>query len=325
MTRIRPIVLAVIIGFSILAVYCTYVSIHTIDAVTGENAEAASLTHYHQALDGVRDFPYQWRLLGVYLVYGGERLTGASPHGVDVVLKAILLMVSSTILFLFCRFYASESGALAAVALYLVSTIAGFSDLYTIYFTNDYVMVALFFGAIYAVRQERYVLAAALAFAGSFAKETMLLIPVLVGLRFLRKRATFLDVVVAVLAFAIPTVLLRSIYRAPIGKWAWWDMAFVNVPFLQSSLAAFLVTVKNNLKVALTYNVLWGVAAVAIVRTTDRFLKDLGGMSLFYLLIAYPVIYIRELRHFLPLAIVVLPAAIGYLESMQRPDDRAAR
>ena len=314
MSRIRPVIFAIIAGFSILSVYCTYVSIHTTDSQTGEVAEAASLDHYHQALEGVRDFPYQWRLLGIYMVYGGQRLTGASPHTVDVVLKAVLLVASSTVLFLFCRFYASESGALAAVALYLVATIAGFSDQYTIYFTNDYVMVALFFAAVYAVRQEEYLLAAACAFVGSFAKETMLLIPVLIGLRFLRKRATIADVAIAVLAFVVPTVILRSIYRAPLGQWAWWHMAFTNVPFLQSSLAAFVVTLKNNLKVALLYNVLWGVAAWAIVRTSDRFLKDLGVMSIVYLLMAYPVIYIRELRHFLPLAIVVLPAAMAELE-----------
>ena len=36
--------------------------------------------------------------------------------------------------------------------------------------------------------------------------------------------------------------------------------------------------------------------------------------SVIYLLLAYPVIYIRELRHFLPLAIVVLPLAVRELE-----------
>ena len=314
MNRLRPVVLAVLVGFSVLAVYCTYVSIHTIDVETGDVAAQASLNQYRQALEGVRDFPYQWRLLGIYMVYAGQRLTGAEPHAVDVVLKMVCLAVSTTILFLFCRFYTSESGALAAAGFYLLATIAGFTDQYTIYFTNDYAMIALFFAAVYAVRQERYVLAAACTLAGSFAKETMLLIPVLVGLRFLRGRARLGDVALTVAAVLGPTVFLRSIYRAPLGKWAWWDMVFNNVPFLQSNLTAFLTTLKNNAKVFLIYGVFWAVAARSIARRSDPFLRDLGIMAVFYLLIAYPVIYIRELRHFLPLAIVVLPAALAELE-----------
>ena len=71
---------------------------------------------------------------------------------------------------------------------------------------------------------------------------------------------------------------------------------------------------KNNAKVFLIYGVFWAVAARSIARRSDPFLRDLGIMAVFYLLIAYPVIYIRELRHFLPLAIVVLPAALAELE-----------
>ena len=312
--RMSWLTFAVIAGFSTLAVYCTYVSIHTMDVDTGAFAASESLKQYRQALDGIRDFPYQWRLLGVYLVYSGERLTGLAPHTIDVVLKAVLLCASSSILFVFSRRYTSAAGALCAVALYLVLTIAGFTDQYSIYFTNDYAMVALWFAAVYAVRERQYAAAAALTFVGAFAKETMLLVPVLVGLRFLRKQAGFGHVVMAALAFAIPTLILRLTYRAPIAKWAWWDMVFANVPFLQSSLSAFVMTLKNNIKVALFFNVLWLVAARAVVRSSDTFVKDLAVTSVVYLVLAYPVIYIRELRHFLPLAILILPIAIAELE-----------
>ena len=71
-------------------------------------------------------------------------------------MKTVLLCLSSTLLFLFSRFYTSESGALLAVALYLLLTVAGFSDQYTIYFTNDYAMIACWFGAVYLVRTGRY-------------------------------------------------------------------------------------------------------------------------------------------------------------------------
>ena len=43
-------------------------------------------------------------------------------------------------------------------------------------------------------------------------------------------------------------------------------------------------------------------------------MKRLAATGIVYLLLAYPVIYIRELRHFLPLAIIVLPLAINALE-----------
>ena len=210
--RMSWLTFAVIAGFSTLAVYCTFVSIHTMDVDTGAFAAKESLKQYRQALDGIRDFPYQWRLLGVYLVYTGERLTGLAPHTIDVVLKTLLLCVSSSILFVFSGRYTSAAGALCAVALYLVLTIAGFTDQYSIYFTNDYAMVALWFAAVYAVRERQYGAAAALTFVGAFAKETMLLVPVLIGLRFLRKQATLGHVAMAGLAFVIPTVILRWTY-----------------------------------------------------------------------------------------------------------------
>jgi hypothetical protein len=309
---------AVIAGFSILTVYCTFGSIHTMDVGTGAVAATESLEHYRQALRGIREFPYQWRLLGIYLVYVTEHLSGFDPHAIDVVIKAILLCVSSSILFVFSLRYTSAIGALCAVAFYCVLTVAGFTDQYSIYFTNDYAMIALWFAAVLAVRQRAYAVAAALTFVGAFAKETMLLVPVLIGLRFLRKQATFGQVALAGLAFAIPTVMLRWTYRAPLGKWAWWDMVFANVPFLQSSFAAFVTTLKNNVKVALFFNVLWLVAARAVVRSSDTFIKDLAVTSVVYLFLAYPVIYIRELRHFLPLAILILPVAIAELERQSR-------
>lgn len=303
-----------IAGFSAMAVYCTYVSLHTIDAVTGAVAATESLKLYRQALAGVRDFPYQWRLLGIYLVYLGERLTALDPHVVDVIVKTVLLWISAAVLFLFSRFYTSEIGALCAVALYLVLTVAGFTEPYAIYLTNDYAVIACWFGAVYLVRTERPFEAAALAFLGAWAKETMLLVPVLLAIRWLRTRSGFGAVVLSAAAFVIPTAILRSLYRAPLAQWAWWHMLFLNVPLLQSTGAELQQTLRNNVKVALFYNALWVLAARRALRTADPFLKDLAMTGIVYLLLAYPVVYIRELRHFLPLAIVVLPLAIAEIE-----------
>jgi hypothetical protein len=108
--------------------------------------------------------------------------------------------------------------------------------------------------------------------------------------------------------------VLRSIYPAPFIKWAWWDMAFANVPFLQRSMYEFRLTIKNNLKVALFYNVFWILAARRVLTIADPFMKRLAATGVVYLLLAYPVIYIRELRHFLPLAIIVLPLAVNAIE-----------
>src|SRR5438128_12232744 len=91
-------------------------------------------------------------------------------------------------------------------------------------------------------------------------------------------------------------------------------MVFANVPFLQRSMYRFRLPIQNNLKVALFYNVLWALAARRIFTIPDPFVKHLAATGLAYLLLAYPVIYIRELRHFLPLAIIVLPMAVSAIE-----------
>src|SRR5262245_20468029 len=65
---------ALLIGaFCILAVYCTSWSLHTIDANSGSIASNLSVSEYRDMLAGVAGFPYQWRLLGSYLVFAGER------------------------------------------------------------------------------------------------------------------------------------------------------------------------------------------------------------------------------------------------------------
>ena len=74
---------------------------------------------------------------------------------------------------------------------------------------------------------------------------------------------------------------------------------------------------------ALFYNVFWILAARRAVSIPDRFARHLAMTAVVYLVLAYPVIYIRELRHFLPLAIVVLPLAINAIEQRHGVDGRA--
>jgi hypothetical protein len=300
-----------IVCFSALAVYATSTTLHVRDLDTGVIYREQSLAEYRSALAGTRGFPYQWRLAGIYLVRAGERLTGLDPHTIDLGVKTALLALSSSLLYVFARRSMTNAGAASCVAIYLLSTVVGFSDGYSIYFTNDYAMIAAWFAAVWLLRVDRPRAAAAVTFAGSFAKETMLLVPVLAGIRWLRRRQRTGDVLIIALAFVVPTAMLRWIFPAPISDWAWWHMLFVNVPGLQPSTSALLTTLRNNLKVLLLFNVLWFVAARAIARGGDRFASDLGLTAVVYLAIAYPVIYVRELRHFLPLAIAVLPPAIA--------------
>lgn len=308
------IIVGLLAGFSILAVYVTYGSIHAMDTATRTVHADESLHHYQQALTGERAFPYQWRLLGVYLVRAGERLTGANPHTVDVVAKTVLLWGTSALLLAFARLYASPLGAVCAVSMYFVLTMAGFTDGYSIYYTNDYAMLAAWFAAVLLLRHQRYAAAALVTLIGACAKETMMLVPILVGIEWLRGRAPFKAVIWIGVAFVIPTAVVRWIYPAPVEQWAWWDMAYRNVPFLQETSAELLVTLKNNVKVFLFFNVLWILAALGVKRSRDGFVTSLAITALIYVLLAYPVIYIRELRHLLPLAILILPIAVRELE-----------
>jgi len=303
------------LAFAIMTVYASAVSLHTIDVDTKIVAADFSLQQYRQVLAGERGFPYQWRVLGTYLVYAGERLTGLPPHTIDLVLKTVLLWASTLLLFLFSRWYTSETGAYAVAGYYLLLNVPAFTDeQYSIYFTNDYAMLVCWFAAVYLIRVERFAWAAVMTFIGAWAKETMLLVPVLLGLGAIRSRRLRVPFLATAVAFVIPTAILRTVYPAPLAKWAWWDMVFTNVPFLQRSLDQFKATIKNNIKVALFYNVFWVVAARRVFTLADRFATDLAITSVVYLLLAYPVIYIRELRHFLPLAIVILPLALNAIE-----------
>jgi len=309
-------ILATIAGFAIVTVYCTYLTVYMTDVATGAIVEAESLKQYREALSGTSEFPYQWRLLGTYLVWAGERLTGLHPHTIAVVLETVLLFASATTLFRFARLQQlSEVGSLCVTAFYLLATAVGFSDHFRIYFTNDYVMIACWFAAVYFIATDRYWMAALMTFIGAWAKETMLLVPLLVLLRRRQGRAGNAAVAATVLAFLVPTVVLRSLYRAPIGKWAWWQMIFINLPFVYLGRRMLAIAVKNNLKFLMLYNALWIVAARALAKAARGTLaRDLALTGAIYLVLAFGVVVVGELRHFLPLAIIVLPAAIGALE-----------
>jgi hypothetical protein len=112
-------------------------------------------------------------------------------------------------------------------------------------------------------------------------------------------------------AFAIPVITLRLMYRASLSEWAWWDSIRVNVPFLLPEPPMIIRAFRNNAKVLLFYNVGWWLAVRAVRRLRDPFTTDAAFTLAVYVVLAYFVVYIRELRHFLPLAILLLPLAVS--------------
>jgi hypothetical protein len=309
-------VVGLIAGFSILVIYCNSVAIGPLDApLRATYRRDALAVDYRDALRGARDFPGQWRLLGIYLVYAGERLLGVDPYKVAVVVKVAFLAISAVLLFQFSRLYTTPSGSVAVLGIYFVLTMAAFQDAYSIYYCNDYMMLAGWFAAVYLIRLGRYGEAALVTFVGAWAKETVMLVPILLGVMYVRKRVGLLPVALASAAFIVPTIVLRTIFRAPLAQWAWWHMLFVNTPFLQSNRQDLLETLEYNAKVFVFLNVFWWIGIRGVRRSATPFLKDLALTLGIYIVLAYWVVFVRELRHFLPLAIVLLPSGIADFEA----------
>lgn len=308
-TRLRVLLIAGVVSFAALTVYTQYVFLHTTDHVTGRPFRDASLDQYRDILSGQRPFPFQWRVAGPWLVRSVELATGADPHLIDVVVKTIALSGSALLLIAFTALWASSMASLLAGAMYFALTAGAYaSEGYSIYYTNDFLVVLGWFAAVYLTARGRYMWAAVVTFMTVWAKETVVLVPLLVGLAWWQRQASAQAWLLCVAAFVIPEVILRSLYPAPVSQWAWWGNLNLNVPFLQSEHLA--IAVVDNLKLLLLFNVLWLLAYRTVVRTAAWFLRSLAVVGLAYLAMAYVVVYLRELRHFLPLAIIVLPLAM---------------
>ena len=245
-----------------------------------------------------------------------ESVTGLDPHVIDVALKTLALAASTALLYLFSTTLVSTVGAVLAAVLYLFVTAAAFSsEGYAIYFTNDYLAVLSWFAGALAVRHRAWMLAALAAFAGAWAKETAVLIVFLVTFEALRKRAPWGAVILCAIAFAIPTATLRIMYPAPLAQWAWWDTFKLNVPFVTWEGTVIAKSLRDNLKVILFLNVVWWWAWRAWRRTQDAYLTSLALTLACYVVLAWMVVYIRELRHMLPFTIFVIPMAVAELEA----------
>ncbi|HUQ88126.1 MAG TPA: hypothetical protein VM096_11240 [Vicinamibacterales bacterium] len=313
--RTRITLLAGLLLFSAWSVYTRYVDLHNFDLVTNLSFRDLSMSQYNDTIAGVRTFPYQWRVLGFWIARAGTMIAPVDPHVIDVGVKTISLAASAALLYMFSTTLVSSLGAVLAAVMYLFVTAAAFSsEGYAIYFTNDYLAILSWFAGVVALRHKHWWLAALAAFAGAWAKETAMLIVFLAGFEALRRRAPWSAPIACGIAFAIPTLLLRTIYPAPLAQWAWWDTFRMNVPFIVWDPAVIAKSLRDNLKVLLFFNVLLVFAWRAWRRAQDSFIVSLGLTLACYVVLAWMVVYIRELRHMLPFTILVIPLAVAELE-----------
>lgn len=305
-----------VLCLSALSVYTSYTTLDNADPWFHRTFRAASVERHQLALAGQEEFPFQWRMLGDWAVKAGERLTGADPHAVDVVLKVMLLALSAWALALFSARVVSPAGVVAVLGVYFGLSSAGYAlNGYSIYLTNDYAMVAGWFWAVYFASTNRWAAMAAAVFVAAWAKETLVLAPLLALLLWRRGRIPFAWLALVGMAFAIPQIALRLTFRAPITAWSWWDVTS-NVPFIVWDRTMIALALRANAKVLMFYSVGWWLAVRAVRRLRDAFLTDLALTLGCYLVLLYCTVRLRELRHLLPMAIGVLPLAIAEFEAL---------
>lgn len=312
--------------FSGWSVYTRYVDLHAFDLVTHMPFADLSMQQYNDTLAGTRTFPYQWRVLAFWMVRAGTTIAPIDPHLIDAAIKTAALAASAALLYMFSTTLVSALGAVLATVLYLFVTAAAFgSEGYAIYFTNDYLAILSWFAGVVALRRGKWWLAALAAFAGAWAKETAMLVAFLAGFEALRKRGPWSAAIACGVAFAIPTLTLRMIYPAPLAQWAWWDTFKLNVPFIVWQGPVIAKALRDNLKVLLFLNVMWFWAWRAWRRTEDSFVMSLGLTLACYVVLAWMVVYIRELRHMLPFTILVIPLAVAELERLLQVESGFSR
>lgn len=320
--RARLGLVAGLLLFSGWSVYTRYVDLHAFDLVTNMSFRDLSTSQYNDTLAGGRTFPYQWRVLAFWMVRAGTTVLDTiaapiDPHLIDAAIKTLALAASAALLYMFSASLVTPLGAVLATVMYLFVTAAAFgSEGYAIYFTNDYLAILSWFAGVVALRRKQWWLAALAAFAGAWAKETAMLIVFLAGFEALRRRAPWSAPIACGIAFAIPTLVLRTIYPAPFAQWAWWDTFTLNVPFIVWQWPVIAKALRDNLKVLLFLNVMWLWAWRAWRRTQDSFVVSLGLTLACYVVLAWMVVYIRELRHMLPFTILVIPLAVVELERL---------
>ena len=127
---------AALFALSALTVYSSFVTLAM--SLPNASVRPRSLENYRAALEGSAGFPYQWRMLGTWLVRGGELATGLAPHAVDAVIRTATLAASAAAILVFASEEFGAVEAAGAIGFYIALTAIAFaSQPYDIYFTND--------------------------------------------------------------------------------------------------------------------------------------------------------------------------------------------
>ncbi len=302
-----------------LAVYCNYVFIYHTNNVTGTAFVEASARMQAETLAGTRTFPYQWRILGSYLVHWGALATGLGIHTVDPILKTFFLFLSTLPLFHYARTQVRDMAAAGIVFLYLLLVVVGLAEEYSIYNLNDIILWAGWHACVLAAFHRRYYLVAAAVLVVTLAREVTVLACLLVGLEFLRTRKGLVPTMVVGFSFLVPWGFVHWLYPAPASELAWWHNFHSNVPILHPDVEHIYKAVRKAFKVAVFFNVAWVLGIRGLLRSKNPFMLELFLVLCFYVLVLYVTVDVRELRQFVPLAIVLLPPAFKELEARLEP------
>ena len=299
--------------FSGWSVYTRYVDLHAFDLVTNMPFRDLSMSQYNDTLAGVRTFPYQWRVLG--LLDGPRRhddRAGRSAPDRRGDQDARARRVGGAALYVLddARQRAgrgARDGDLSVRDRGRVR-LRRLRDLFHQRLPRDPLVVCR---RRRAARRGQWWLAALAAFAGAWAKETAMLIAFLAGFEALRKRGPWSAAIACGIAFAIPTLILRTIYPAPLAQWAWWDTFKLNVPFIVWDAAGDREGAARQPEGAAVPQRDAGSGPGARGGAPqDSFVVSLGLTLACYVVLAWMVVYIRELRHMLPFTILVIPLAV---------------
>ncbi len=303
---------------SALAVYCNYVFIYHTSNTTGKAFAEVSARVHAETLAGTRPFPYQWRILGSHLVQWGADLTGLGIHGVDPLLKTLFLFLSTIPLFHFARTQVTDMAAMGVVWLYLLLVVVGLAEQYSIYNLNDIILYAGWHACVLAAYHRRLYLLAAVVLVTTLAREVTVLACLLVGLEFLRTRKGLVPVVVVGASFLVPWGFVHWLYPAPVSQLAWWSNFHGNLPIMHPDSAHVLQALRKTFKVAVFFNVGWVLGIRGLLRSKNPFMLELFLVLCFYVTVLYITVDVREMRQFVPLAIILLPATFKELATRGR-------
>lgn len=265
----------------------------------------------HQDLPG----PHAYRILVPYAEYAASRITSIPPLTIDFFFKVLVLTAMQLAFFRYLGKFFSVMASLVGVFLLDVYSAAALSYPVgpSVIETSDILNVAVFCIALIAIFEKRLPLLLGTLLVGTVNRETTWLILPLVALADWRPGKRFVVTGLAVLAVAVPFVLVRLLIQSPSPDWWLTRDIGGNIPFLtgEQTVTAFLA----NARVAL---MLGPLVIPALYRFREHHPYHVLAAVIIppFVVIHYLVGRIIELRLWLPLLTVLIPLAIGGIQKM---------